>query len=130
MLLVICIFFALFFFSQVRPGQSLIPAVPVTAVALTASPVDNTQNNLPTGVPDPAPTPSRVIELEPSIPDRDKAYLWIEHPDGSQDEVRLTGDMMAAYISHLPPGDRAVSDAPPQSMVGVQLPDPSVRPIH
>lgn len=118
-----------FFFSRVQTGRSLAPTASATATPLTPLPTDNTNNNLPTGVPDPAPTPARVIDLAPSVPDDDKAYLWIQHPDGSQDEVRLTVDMIADYIQHLPPGDQLVSDAPPASIRRVQPPVPSAGPV-
>jgi hypothetical protein len=115
------------FLSRVQAGQVHAPMAPIPT--LTPPPFDNTNNNLPTAAPNPAPTPVRVIDLAPLVPDREKAYLWIQHPDGSRDEVRLTGEMIADYLQRLPSGDRLVAEAPPLALQAVHPPDPSAGPI-
>jgi len=136
-MLLTVVVFLIMILARARAGQPPAPLAPATPPAATepatALPITDFSetptdpaNPVPfiTAAPDPEPTPSQVIDLAPSVPDSEKTFLYIQHPDGSQDEVRLTGDMVAGYLSQLPPGDQLVAEILPAYLHGHHPPPP------
>src|SRR5262249_43714112 len=106
---------------------------PTLLSAQTLSPLDPTPlgRTLPTNAPplcpgvagqtasDPGPYAfARIIDLAPHIPQDNKPALALKRHDGSYEEVFLSDDAVAAYLSNLAPGDCLLSYMPPACLMG------------
>ena len=107
--------------------------LPALQSAQTLSPFDPTPLGrvVPTNAPplcpgvagQPAPNPGphafgRITDLVPRIPNDRKPALALKRHDGSYEEVFLTDDLVATYLSNLAPGDCLLSYSPPACLMG------------
>jgi len=110
-----------------------LPRSPTLPSAQTLSPFDSTPLGrvLPTNAPplcpgvagqsapDPGPyTFARIIDLAPGIPKDSKPALVLKRQDGTYEQVFLTDDAVALYLSKLAPGECLLSYIPAACMMG------------
>ena len=65
----------------------------------------------------PTPRPLHTTDLAASLPSREKAVVYAQRADGSEEAFLVPPRQVGAFIRSLPAGDRLIAASPPEDVI-------------